>query len=558
MVSKIAVIAIVTLVAIPVGLGYAFNLKEVPTENITEGAPTNVSQFLENDTIFTYTNANVYELNGKRFSGIADVGRLYPDYNKTSTAASSIRLFQFNSFWTTGVRGSLDYYQIITNMDPTNYDNQISVTIEEYGTGNRVTFNRVVSLVYDAEGDVNSTNGVVKINYDPRGSTGHSYELRADNGIGTLIWTTTSQYTGIPVVSYSEPVNPNPQYVSIADGFKLHPTGTHTAINYWTCPGSGAEQIVLTFDMSQVSGSISLRTYANTIPVRPLNPVVISNDGNSAKFADFDLVMTPGANVYQLIINRTNMELRYIKDWPGQLGLANYYRSWTYTYTEDPWDLGNLPKNKPLSIDEFITGLAFIPTESGTQPEINKIRIDSAFIKSAPIKVIKNNTYDPATLIGNNSISTTIKTVDMAGSFINFGGNSYTVDSDKNLDLGPRKISIEGITFRSIPNTSGQYDNMINDYVISTTAAPSTIVFNGVWIADIISKPISVEVGTETKWVPGTWAWNGLDVNFALIGLATCAAAFIGFGLYGKRSGSKVGTLMLVCAGGALVFMALL
>ena len=42
------------------------------------------------------------------------------------------------------------------------------------------------------------------------------------------------------------------------------------------------------------------------------------------------------------------------------------------------------------------------------------------------------------------------------------------------------------------------------------------------------------------------------------MGLITCAAVFVGLGMYGARSGAKVGKLMIICGCAAFVFLALM
>lgn len=99
---------------------------------------------------------------------------------------------------------------------------------------------------------------------------------------------------------------------------------------------------------------------------------------------------------------------------------------------------------------------------------------------------------------------------------------------------------------------------MINNVVVSTTPEPSTITFNGKWSLSIITTSQEQYEYTKTEWIAGSFAWDGIDHNFLMVGMLTCLGVFIALGIYGRRSGAKVLPLMLVCGGAALLFFVML
>ena len=53
MVSKVAVIALVAIVAVPIMLGYAFNLTETTKTIYTDGVETNVTEYITRGTYYS-------------------------------------------------------------------------------------------------------------------------------------------------------------------------------------------------------------------------------------------------------------------------------------------------------------------------------------------------------------------------------------------------------------------------------------------------------------------------------------------------------------------------
>ena len=98
MVSKIAVMALVAVVAVPILLGYGMNFETVQeTRYESDGDPLNVTPLIRSGTEYTYVNSNSYELNARDIwplgtPGVPGMQGFYPDYVKTTTADSSIKM----------------------------------------------------------------------------------------------------------------------------------------------------------------------------------------------------------------------------------------------------------------------------------------------------------------------------------------------------------------------------------------------------------------------------------------------------------------------------------
>lgn len=185
-------------------------------------------------------------------------------------------------------------------------------------------------------------------------------------------------------------------------------------------------------------------------------------------------------------------------------------------------------------------------------------RVDVAEIYTGTYPITEDYTLDMATIWPNDDYSVRLSTVGFYGDSIVFGGNTYAVTNGA-ITVSGSSVRLLNAMFSSVYDSdSDTWSNRINGVEISETVDPSTIVFGGQWSMTLTAYKMEEVTKTELRWQAGEFAWNGVDQSFALIGLLTCGGAFIGLGMYGRRSGAKVGTLMLICGGCALVFLALL
>ena len=183
------------------------------------------------------------------------------------------------------------------------------------------------------------------------------------------------------------------------------------------------------------------------------------------------------------------------------------------------------------------------------------MRIDSAEYRGFESPVIENVTYTPASFRTNPS--TTIENIYTYGTSIVFGSTTYTV-KDKCISIGTHKIPLNGIVFDSVPNELGTYDR-INGDVVSTSANPATIRFNGQWSASVSTLAQDQVTYTKTEWTPGHFGWDGVDQNFLIVGLLTCLGVFIALGIYARKRGTGgIIPLMIVTGCAAAVFFIML
>lgn len=550
MVSKVAIIAIVAMVALPIGLGYLFNQQDVSGTRWTAGTETDVTNLISKGNAYTFTSMNSYEINGPMFrhmTGDLIIGAAssYPDFQLTSTV-TSIPLNQTSevpqgdftlspySYWELSATPNWE--------DMAGY--QLRITWQ-YSNGNWASayLNRVVSAVWNAEEDKLSI-----LNYT---SNGNNYALvnTIVNSPLAIRFETAANWNDSAVIRYERVNGQTDTYADVLKGYT--PIVIADAIYDWWKPPAPCQNALFTVDLSTTQDDIEFKLLVDAATQTERNRSIYLDrevvegavswtiDGQTLVYDE-----NAASNTYQIEFSKTGAKLYYLGEWPNFFGKANFYREWSVEY------------DHPVPADLFIEGIRTIPS-NGDYPTM---RVDAAGVLASSSPAIVDYTYNPAQLLGTANVQTTIPSIAMYGKSLTFGGETYTVTKG-HIEVGTRSIDLVGATFQTIV-VNGQYEFRINGYTVGTSptvdASQSVLTFNGTWRAQVVSAPVTSETFTDHKWIPGAWGWKGLDANFALVGLLTCLVCFVGLGIYGKRSGSKVGTLMIICTGGALIFMALL
>ena len=542
MVSKVAVMALVAIIAVPILVGFGTNFEEVQSTQFVRSADTtNVTPLLQSATEYEYAAANSYETNVPKN---LTYPLWYQEKGASYTSFYEYQYFEDDSAAYVNTEYVLSGYDSI---DIVSYGLQIRYGF--YDASNQSFAQNIYHLEYDGttikfDGtDISNIKppymgDIVKIKVEAVGGSGWE---------GAIITYTTASMTPAEAAS-------NSAFVNLAGGFRTQSWNSNMTAFDMPAP---AKEVLITIDLSSVSpnsltlaqrdafridqyyflldsttnpGYWTIRYAVGSDPLSTLDTIPVLNDSES---------------VYQIKITPSDVTVYYVGTWPNSFGAANVYK------TYGPYTI--IPKESADS--DFTTLKIFASRQTSPYNCIShKMRIDSAMVRSATYSIIQNRTYDPATLMDNPY--TKLETA-YTGSSLTFGGNTYTISNGTINMGGTHPVPVNGMILDSVPTDSG-YDNRINGTVISTTATPSTITFIGKWAANITTGTMSSETVTENKWIAGGFAWDGFDSNFMMVGLLTAVGAFILLAMYGKKSGAKVGGLMLVCGGAALMFLVML
>lgn len=544
MVSKVAVIALVAIVACPILLGYAFNLDEV---SVTEYKETddrvNVTPLISSGTEYSYTYASAVDLNTRFY--INDIPG-YPDYESytyTSTAVPMNRivyntvpnaLYTLADFNILNVKFDYNFNVGYANMVITFNDNTTkiiqSVHDVYYDSDNQVLYyayyeylNNVWVFSNDSENDVKSINFTVVATYSGTVEFMYLYD-----GIAPITYVDLSKGYFINYApsgysigeAYNSTVIELPNYTrSVLMTIDL---STITASNY-------------TFDLEDSYSNRAYRFYKITdlsgvhwlVGMAPIN-------GTFTQIADLYYNPSVLSNTYQVTLTNTGITFDYVGNWPTVIGKANVYWSFNFEYTY------NYSNNLALAFT------------NGQSP---LMRLDSAEYRAFEYSVISNYTYNPADFKSNPS--TEISSITKYGSRIVFGGNNYNV-TDGSISINGHKVPLQNIKLQSVSTDAG-YENRINGTVVSTTASPSTIQFVGSWGANVITSSMELNTYTKTEWTPGQFGWDGIDSNFLMVGLITSVGMFIAAVIYARLSGKRgLFPLIIVTGCAAILFFVML
>jgi len=543
MVSKVAVIALVAIVACPILLGYALNLDEVTHTRFVENKdPVIVSQMLQNGYGYNYVHADQYELNTKFYQ---NGSRILPWFEEINDVKSTYRMEQFTQSagqyptYSTSL-SNFNYYFIQSNYAGTG--GYLSVNI--VNTSNTVvhTVHCLKTFYWDA------STQTVSYNYYPTPgnmtTASGSYSV-PDPAYKYAFFTEGGAYTATAYVERLYTSLLSARYIDLSAGFHFVNVTQLTNSAKIDLPPN-PRNVLITFDLNTITASSAAFYIAtmdgdkDTLRFEKITDGdgphwTVYNNYTNEKITDLYYDSSLTSNTYQLAMDVNGGQIRYVGAWPTMVGAANYYQNYSFDwwYTTGIDNIG----------DVYFYGDSPI------------MRIDDSEYKAFEYPVIENNTYEPIRF--RNNPKTTISAINQMGTSIDFGGNTYIV-KEGYITIGSKQVPVKDLKLESVFNENSYYDNKINGTIISTTIAPSAITFNGKWSATITTVSQTSETYTETEWVAGSFAWGGMDQNFLIIGLLTSLGAFIALGIYIRRTKASLWPLLIVCGGAAVLFFIML
>lgn len=555
MVQKIAVIALVAILAVPILMGYAMNLTETTESDYKSSNDSlNVTPLLFNTTRYTYSHGDINKLNTNL--GTYGYHKTIPIYENITTTSTSYPLAEnvYTNQSYPGVDQGTSFLYFYEQMD---YNpGAVNVIAQLYKTVGGVE-SSIGNVGYFHSISFDQTTGTIEVLYY-NGDSDHVGYISYTGNLTRINFISSGTVNTTYVASYD---NNNTYYADFASGF--HFIGNYH--NWFYLLPNYTQSTLFTIDLNSITDS----TYS--IVINDANTGYrlekYTNDGvvtwyvrdhiNPTRVFQLYYDQTASSNTYQIYwdVNKryedssykyytSSKEFRYVGDWPMAIGEANIY--WTL---EDSVDFG-----KPISDPDI--NFNYINFNSSSSNRSPTMRVDDAYFRAFEYQVIYNQTYTPNNFKTNPR--TTIEDVNIYGSSISFGGINYAVN-EGNITLGSHQIPVNGIVLSSVPNSNGTYDNKIGNTVISTTAQPSTIKFNGYWSASVSTESMESYTYTKTEWHAGSFGWNGIDQNFLMVGLLTSVGVFILLGLYARRTRSGgIIPLMIVSGGAAMIFFIML
>lgn len=560
MVSKIAVIALVAVVAVPILLGYGLNINTDTYDswNAKDTGKIDATEFLYNVTDTSkrdYTPADLYLFNSQGF--YIDDYNFFPEYESITANNTSIPIRGLARALGGANDGiatlSDEFVQLVVNggFNASNYY-RFTFTHTDNTTE---TIDHIAAFTWRTNANYGSTgtSATASVVFYTGGGAGAGVTL--DNL--TSVRSTFIGSSAPGVYQQWHYTTMSGYYADISKGWRLntgYPVSTSASSprsGTYIQPDGICKDMLLTFNLDSITANnywmgVYMGTSTVGYHIQLIKETVDSTStwyyqisGDDERHA---LYYDPGisTNTYQLYLDPDGGEFRYVGAWTDNISPMQPLITYPFTLEEGAyyWPYPDaLPR---LSI-------------YGQTPTM---RIDYANVAAFEYRIIRDVTYVPANFISNPL--TVFSNLLETGPSFDFGGENFTVTKG-NITMGDGKqVSLRNMRLSSVPNGNGQYINTINDIEVSVTNAPAQITFNGDWRMTITTVGQEETTKTVSKWEPGKFAWNGIDTDFKIAGLMASLGVFVALAVYGRRSGSNVIPLLLICGGAALMFLVMI
>ena len=185
------------------------------------------------------------------------------------------------------------------------------------------------------------------------------------------------------------------------------------------------------------------------------------------------------------------------------------------------------------------------------------VRIDNVQILGGYFPTTKDYAFNVGESFPNRSVSMDFPTVGIYGNSITVSSGSatvtYTVADGKLSDLD--NTSMLNAVFSSTI-VDGEYSISLNGKEILTGTDPMTITFGGDWSMAVNLYLLESFTSSSLEWVPGVYAFDQTDST--VVGILTCVGVFIALAMVRPFSGAKMIMLAIVCGCGAVIFLIML
>lgn len=341
---------------------------------------------------------------------------------------------------------------------------------------------------------------------------------------------------GVSILQYTATTAVEGEYADVSAG--------------WTVPGSGNPFSSYWYN-GQTNASVSmcvhieegrdvfLEPLASVSDTAPWVHIIRGSDGVVTVAHDVDgdtvsVVLGEYSDLY-VTITKESYIVSGITSWPA-MGTA-------------PSTLHTVTLDHDLQDDFNFVEIA-VP---GNYYEDVRLRVDSAQIVAGTFPSTKDYTLNMNALFPSKSYSVRVHSIGVYGDSLTLAGVSLPV-TNGTVTVNDRTIALRGADISCIDRDGdGIYVTSIGTEEVGTTTGPGSIYLEGKWSLTATAYMLEEVTSTQLRWQPGEFGFD--RTGFIVVGLIACLGVFVGLGMYGRRSGAKVGILMLICGGAAMVLL---
>lgn len=351
---------------------------------------------------------------------------------------------------------------------------------------------------------------------------------------GATVTVGSSSYTNVTAVNVA---GVNSIYMTY-----LTPTGNYADPNYgWGVPAPTSTTVYRTWWMNNFSNqSVTFLMKFTADAVVYLNP---TNEYVGAALQSYKIASSGG--------------MIYVND-----SLLGGYSHLMVTIATDGTTVSGITSWPSMGVTPAALNTMTLP---GTTAYFNKVelnmvdadrndvsfRVNGSNVLAGYFPSTKDYTLSMGDLFPGKSYSLKLNSIGVYGDTINIGSTAFGV-TDGRINVDGHLVPLKGAVIRSI-DMGGVYVNTINGYALADSSTSAPITFGGEWSLTVTGDTLKEVHPTHMEWSPGEFAFDKRD--FAAVGLLVAGACLLGLGMIGQRSGVKIGVLLLICGGAALVYL---
>ena len=576
--KALAAIGVTMIVVIPVLMGYVLAIDEEERESWQTTSETRISDLLLNNTTPYYGSYKGTSNNSALFDGAAIVA---PDYITTTATYSSLPIYTatYESYNTDTVTSTttavssatIDASYVGVHMNNVQFggpgqvvytdqgyvneanwpivsprvsvtldvvktsattwhveftrsghatqvfDNVTSWYFQDFAAGSGVTYDRMVTIPYDGAYSAYLPEATLQVNDD------WYYGAINLSVIGNQVTVNgeTTTYDSEPTVKIRSPVDFSIQK-SVLSGTYADPA------DGWTLPAANTTYAWLN---NQVNNSATIYAYI------PSGETLTINGGFTITNTSGTVTATYGADSLtvgdyprlQIVVAADRYFIGGIVGWPSMGTNANVYNTVEFARTVSDF--------RTIDLEVSATSI--------------HLRVDNANVIAGVFPSTLDLTIDLGGIFPDASLDIYFNSIGVYGEYITFAGHQYPVNGTNG------SIIIDGQSVRLLKAhfsawwTDDHYSIRINGIEIEQTQTLPSITFGGEWVITAIAYKMEIVQDTTLAWHPGQFVLD--KQSFGAIAMLVCLAMLVILGMSGGRSMSKMGILLLVCGGAALV-----
>lgn len=514
---NMAAIALMLIIGLPILLGFAMNFEEVETESweSTQTVPMsgrilNAESPYSLDYLGPQNNTLRYEQNTANF-------RL-SNWISTSSTYSTVPVESISYHDNTRFEGG-----VYTNLADT-----VLGAAEKYVVTRSTNFNVDVKIIYnDGQEVTDSYTGIrvlSRIGGTVEVSTLTEVEKIYYNVRSVLLMPSSALFLNLWEYSAGS------TYVNLSEGWA---EGASIAGTRWA-NGYVNYYVRFMLDLSDNDGTCDF--------------TAISNDGTRGTTVSFTkssgsvTVNSQTLGQYRYVMVEFAPESTTVSGisdgWPTMGELPTAYNTLTFNNT----GLEDIVSISMHSDNLFANGL--------------HCRVDLARIQGGTFPSTKDCLLDLNALFPNTSYLLKINSVGVYGDLLQIGSFSSSV-SEGSITISGQKIPIRGMEIKCLyDENSNEFVTTVSGLEVDRSGTPASLYLGGEWSMTLTYFVVQKVPTTETVWVAGGYGLS--EDGTIVVALIVDGAVFLGLGFYGRRSGVKVGWLLVVCGLTAFVLIAML